>query len=256
MGGMGFISKDPATILRNNSLISMQTLEAARLAGVSRFFFASSACIYPEYAQAHHDVAPLREADAYPAQPQDSYGWEKLMTERLCAYYTEQYGLETRIARYHNVYGPFGAFEGGREKAPAAICRKVASAPAGGEVEVWGDGLQTRSFCYVDDCVEGTYKLMRSDHREPVNIGSDYLINVNDLARLVMEIADRSDLRIVSIPGPEGVRGRNSDNTLVRAVLGWQPRISLRDGMTETYRWVAEQVRDQQARSEHSVAGR
>jgi GDP-D-mannose 3', 5'-epimerase len=257
MGGMGFISKDPATILRNNALINLHTLEAARLAGAGRYFFASSACIYPEYAQTSHDGRPLRESDAYPAQPQDSYGWEKLVAERLCAYYREQYGLQVRIARYHNVYGPFGAYEGGREKAPAAMCRKVALAPPGGELEIWGDGRQTRSFCYVDDCVEGTYRLMRADHPEPVNIGSDHLVSIDDLGRLVLAVAGRTDLRIAHVPGPQGVRGRNSDNTLVRDVLGWAPSTGLRAGLAETYRWIAGELRSRAAAAPGwAVAGR
>ncbi|MEU8053875.1 NAD-dependent epimerase/dehydratase family protein [Micromonospora haikouensis] len=253
MGGMGFISKDPATILRNNALINLHTVEAARLAGAQRYFLASSACIYPEYAQTTPDVRPLREDDAFPAGPQDSYGWEKLMAERLCVYYAEQYGLDVRIARYHNVYGPYGTWDGGREKAPAALCRKVAEAPPGGEVEIWGDGRQTRSFCYVDDCVEGTYRLMRSDHAEPVNIGSDRLVTIDELAALVMTAAGRDDLRLRHVAGPQGVRGRNSDNTLVRQVLGWAPRIPLEEGLAVTYRWIAGEVAAARGAAAHAT---
>ncbi|MFG1674410.1 NAD-dependent epimerase/dehydratase family protein [Micromonospora sp. NPDC049282] len=242
MGGMGFISKDPATILRNNALINLHTIEAARLAGASRYFLASSACVYPEHVQTTPDVRPLRESDAFPAGPQDSYGWEKLMAERLGVYYAEQYGMDVRIARYHNVYGPNGTYDGGREKAPAALCRKVAEAPPGGDVEIWGDGRQTRSFCYVDDCVEGTYRLMRSDHAEPVNIGSDRLVTIDDLAALVMTAAGRDDVRLRHVSGPQGVRGRNSDNTLVHEVLGWTPEIPLEEGLRVTYRWIADQA--------------
>ncbi|MEU1516213.1 NAD-dependent epimerase/dehydratase family protein [Streptomyces sp. NPDC005811] len=242
MGGMGFISRDPATILHNNALINLNTIRAAQQAGVSRYFLASSACIYPEHIQDTPDVTALRECDAFPANPQDSYGWEKLMAELLCRYYHEQYGMEVRVARYHNIYGPSGTYDGGREKAPAAMCRKVALAPAGGAVEVWGDGSQTRSFCYVDDCVEGTYRLMRSNHREPLNIGSDRLVTIDELARLVFDAAGRDDLGIDHVDGPQGVRGRNSDNTELRRILGWEPAVTLEKGLLETYRWISDEL--------------
>ncbi|MFK4100744.1 NAD-dependent epimerase/dehydratase family protein [Streptomyces sp. NPDC019531] len=239
MGGMGFISRDPATILHNNALININTIRAAQLAGVSRYFLASSACIYPEHIQSTPDATALREVDAFPANPQDSYGWEKLMAELLCRYYREQHGMEIRIARYHNIYGPNGTYDGGREKAPAAMCRKVALAGENGSIEVWGDGSQTRSFCYVDDCVEGTYRLMRSDCRVPLNIGSDRLVTIDELARLVFDAASRDDLDIEHIEGPQGVRGRNSDNTLLRETLGWEPKIPLEKGLLETYQWIS-----------------
>jgi GDP-D-mannose 3',5'-epimerase len=243
MGGMGFISGTPATILRNNALVNLHTIEAARRAGAGRYFLASSACVYPEYKQDTAEVRPLREEDALPAQPQDSYGWEKLMAERLCEYYRQEHAMTVRIARYHNVYGPNGAYDGGREKAPAALCRKIAVAPPGGVVEIWGDGAQTRSFCYVDDCIEGTYRLMRSDFSDPVNIGSDHLVSIDELSRIIQRLAGRDDLGLAHVPGPEGVRGRNSDNTLVRKVLGWEPTTPLEVGLAHTYNWVAEQLR-------------
>jgi GDP-D-mannose 3', 5'-epimerase len=242
MGGMGFISAHHAEILHNNSLINLHTLEAARQAGVKRYLYSSSACIYPEYLQTDADVKPLREEDAYPAQPQDAYGWEKLVTEKLCEYYSHDYGIETRIVRFHNIFGPNGTYDGGREKAPAALCRKIALAPADGEIEIWGDGEQTRSFCYIDDCVEGIYRLMQSDHREPLNLGRDEMVSINELARIIMEIAGKPDITIRHIDGPQGVRGRNSDNTRLRQVLGWEPRIDLHEGLVPTYRWIADQV--------------
>ena len=242
MGGMGFISANHATILRNNALINLHTLEAARIHGVSRYLFSSSACIYPEYRQTVADVAPLREEDAYPAKPQDAYGWEKLIAERSVEYYAEEFGMETRIVRFHNIYGPYGTYDGGREKAPAAICRKVAMAPEGGSIEIWGDGEQTRSFCHVDDCVEGIYRLMQSDHRQPLNLGRDRLISINDLARIVIAVSGKDGIDLVHVDGPQGVRGRNSDNSRLRQVLGWEPGISLEEGLVPTYRWIEKQV--------------
>ncbi len=244
MGGMGFISSHHAEILHNNALINLHTLEAARLAGVGRYLYSSSACIYPEYLQTEADVKPLREDDAYPAQPQDAYGWEKLITEKLCQYYASDYGIETRIVRFHNIFGPNGTWDGGREKAPAALCRKIAMADDGGEIEIWGDGEQTRSFCHVDDCVEGIYRLMRSSYREPLNLGRDEMISINDLARLIIDISGKRDIRLRHIDGPQGVRGRNSDNTRLREVLGWEPGIDLRTGLEPTYRWIDQQVRE------------
>jgi nucleoside-diphosphate-sugar epimerase len=239
MGGMGYIQNHHAEILYNNALINFHTLEAARLSGVSRYLYTSSACIYPEYKQLDTQVTPLKESDAYPAEPQDAYGWEKLITERLCTHYYEDFGIETRIVRFHNIFGEFGTWTGGREKSPAAMCRKIATAKLTGnrEVEIWGDGEQTRSFCYIDDCVEGIYRLMRSDFREPLNLGQDRMISINQLADIIAKIAD---IRIVKkhIDGPQGVRGRNSDNTLLREVLGWEPQISLEEGLTRTYEWI------------------
>jgi nucleoside-diphosphate-sugar epimerase len=239
MGGMGFISKYHAQILHNNLLISNHTLDAARINGVKRYLFTSSACIYPEFKQTEVNVTPLKEEDAYPAQPQDAYGWEKLVTERLCKHYREQYGVETHVVRFHNMFGPMGKWEGGREKAPAALCRKVAVAKLQGEpsIEIWGDGEQTRSFCYVDDCVEGIYRLMTSDFPGPVNLGQDRLVTVNELADLIMQAAGVR-LEKKHIEGPLGVRGRNSDNTLVKQKLGWEPKVSLEDGLARTYTWI------------------
>jgi nucleoside-diphosphate-sugar epimerase len=241
MGGMGFISANHATILRNNILISTHTLEAARQNGASRYFYTSSACVYPEYRQLEAAVTPLREEDAYPAAPQDAYGWEKLFSELACTYYSGEFGLETRIARFHNIYGPRGTYDGGREKAPAALCRKIAQAEHGGTIEIWGDGQQTRSFCYIDDCVEGIHRLMLSEHHEPLNLGSDRLVTIDELAKIIMTIAGK-DLDIVHVDGPQGVRGRNSDNSRLREVLDWEPHTSLEDGLTETYRWIEKQV--------------
>lgn len=244
MGGMGFISAHHAEILHNNALINIQTLEAARQNGVRRYLYTSSACIYPEYLQTTTDVVPLKEDDAYPAQPQDAYGWEKLITERLCMHYREDYGIETRIVRFHNIFGPLGTWTGGREKAPAAMCRKVAMAKLthNYEIEIWGDGQQTRSFCYIDDCVVGLHKLMRSDYHLPLNLGQDRMVTIDELADIV---ADAAGIRITKrhVPGPQGVRGRNSDNTRLREVLGWEPRITLEEGIRRTYSWIEDQVR-------------
>ncbi len=243
MGGMGFISSHHAQILHNNILISTHTLDAARENGVRRYLYTSSACVYPEYRQVDTNVEPLREEQAYPAAPQDAYGWEKLVTERLCAHYREDYGLETRTVRFHNIFGPLGTWDGGREKAPAALCRKVAVAKLTGnpEVEIWGDGEQTRSFCYIDDCVEGIFRLMRSDYHEPLNLGQDRLISINELADLVARVAGISIVK-KHVPGPQGVRGRNSDNSRLREVLGWEPQISLEEGLARTYPWIEQQV--------------
>jgi GDP-D-mannose 3', 5'-epimerase len=243
MGGMGYISQHDAHILHDNSLIDLNTIEAARASGVSRLLYASSACIYPEYRQEDADVTPLAEEHAYPAAPQDAYGWEKLISERLCIYYRQDYGLETRIVRFHNIYGPEGTWDGGREKAPAALSRKVATAKLTGvhEIEIWGDGLQTRSFCYIDDCLEGIYRLMQSDYHQPLNLGQDRLISINDLAHLIARIANWP-ITLRHIAGPQGVRGRNSDNTRLRQVLGWEPEVSLEEGLASTYSWIERQV--------------
>jgi nucleoside-diphosphate-sugar epimerase len=243
MGGMGFISAHHAEILHNNALINIHTLDAARANRVKRYLYASSACVYPEYRQTQTSVAPLKEEDAYPAQPQDAYGWEKLITERLCRHYREDYGIATRIARFHNIFGPLGTYDGGREKAPAAICRKIAIAKLTGclEIEIWGDGQQTRSFCYIDDCVMGIHKLMRSDYSEPLNLGQDRLVTINQLSEMVAEVAG---VRIVKkhVAGPQGVRGRNSDNTRLREVLRWEPEVCLEEGLKRTYLWIESQI--------------
>jgi nucleoside-diphosphate-sugar epimerase len=244
MGGMGFISSHHSQILHNNILINTHTLDAARINGVERYLFTSSACVYPEYLQEEADVTPLKEEDAYPADPQDAYGWEKLTTERLCTRYREDFGIETRIVRFHNIYGPLGTWDGGREKVPAAFCRKVAVAKLTGthEIEIWGDGKQTRSFCYIDDCLTGIYKLMQSDYHEPLNLGRDRMVTINQLADIVADIAG---IEIVKkhVSGPQGVRGRNSDNTRLQEVLGWAPEIPLEEGLVDTYAWIEEQVK-------------
>ena len=251
MGGMGFISNHHAEILHNNILISTHTVEAARQNGVSRYLYTSSACVYPEYRQTSTDVEPLKEEHAYPAQPQDAYGWEKLITERLCTHYAQDYSLDVRIVRFHNIFGPLGTWDGGREKAPAAMCRKVAFAKLTGnhEIEIWGDGEQTRSFCYIDDCVEGLQRLMDSNYTEPLNLGQDRLISINALADMVSDIAGIS-LAKKHIPGPQGVRGRNSNNDRLREILGWEPQIALEEGMARTYHWIEAQVADQLAARE------
>ncbi|HQU90900.1 MAG TPA: NAD-dependent epimerase/dehydratase family protein [Pyrinomonadaceae bacterium] len=243
MGGMGFISSHHAEILYNNSLINLHTIEAARINGVKRYLYTSSACIYPEHLQTEADVRPLKESDAYPAAPQDAYGWEKLISERLCQHYRGDYGLDTRIVRFHNIFGEKGTWEGGREKAPAALCRKIAQAKLSGsnEIEIWGDGEQTRSFCYIDDCVEGLYRLMRSEFTEPLNLGQDRMISINDLADLIAEIAGIEIIK-KHIDGPMGVRGRNSDNSKLREVLDWEPAISLEEGLKTTFDWIYEAV--------------
>lgn len=243
MGGMGFISSHHAQILHNNSLINLHTLEGARENGVRRYLYTSSACIYPEHLQTEAEVTPLREQDAYPAQPQDAYGWEKLITERLCTHYREDYGLETRIVRFHNIFGEKGTWDGGREKAPAALCRKIAIAKLTGrrEIEIWGDGEQTRSFCYIDDCVEGLYRLMSSDFAEPLNLGQDRMVSINELADIIAHIAD-IEITKRHVDGPQGVRGRNSDNSKLREVLGWEPSVSLEGGLRRTYAWIEAQV--------------
>lgn len=245
MGGMGYISKNHATILRNNTLIDTHTLEAARLNGVKRFFYTSSACIYPEYKQMATNIKPLKETDAYPADPQDAYGWEKLLTEKLCIYYKQEFGMETRIVRFHNIFGPLGSWDSGREKAPAAICRKIAIAKLKGEnvIEVWGDGKQTRSFCYIDDCLEGIYRLMRSDYSQPLNLGQDRMIDINGLVEIVANIAGIK-VKIKHVKGPQGVRGRNSDNTRLKKVLKWEPKITLEEGLGKTYNWIERRVQE------------
>jgi len=243
MGGMGFIALNHAQILYNNSLINLHTIEAARQNGCKKYLYSSSACVYPDYLQKDAAVTPLKEEDVYPAQPQDAYGWEKLMTERLCMHYREDYGLETRTVRFHNVFGPHGTWDGGREKVPAALCRKIAIAKQSGEneIEIWGDGEQTRSFCYIDDCVEGIYRLMQSDFSKPLNLGQDRMVSINELADMIAKIADISIVK-KHISGPQGVRGRNSDNTLLEKVLKWTPAISLEEGLALTYFWIEAEI--------------
>lgn len=244
MGGMGFIQNNHACILYNNTMISFQMLEAARQMGVKRFFYSSSACVYPEYLQTETDIegGGLKEMSAWPAAPQDAYGLEKLVTEELCKHYYKDFGIETRIARFHNIYGPYGTWKGGREKAPAALCRKVICCNTGSDViEVWGDGEQTRSFTYIDDCIEGILRIMKSEFREPLNLGSTEMISVNEMVRMIQTFEGK-DHAIQHVPGPMGVRGRNSDNDLIQDVLGWQPSISLRTGLQATYNWIKNQI--------------
>jgi len=244
MGGIGFIHSHKAEISRDNVLINVHTLEAARTNRVERLLYTSSACVYPGYRQESPDVTPLREEDAYPADPEDGYGWEKLFTERVCRHYWEDYGLETRVVRFHNIFGPLGTYDGGREKSPAAICRKVALARDGDAVEIWGDGKQTRSYCYIDDCVEGIHRLMRSGFTEPLNLGQDRLISVDELVDIVTRLAGKRLFKSHDLAKPQGVRGRNSDNDRLRQVLGWEPQVSLEDGLGRTYRWIASQLRE------------
>ena len=243
MGGIGYITANHAGISRNNILINSHMLEASRIHGIQRFLFSSSACVYPQYRQNDPDVTPLKESDAIPADPEPGYGWEKLFAEELCRYYKKDYGMETRIVRFHNVYGPMGTYEGGKEKAPAAISRKVALADDGSEIEVWGDGKQTRSFMYVDDCVEGLLRLMASDYSEPLNLGTDRLVTIDELIDLVSQVAGKKLKKRHDLSRPQGVRGRNSDNTLLNRVLAWEPSIDLEEGLKITYEWIAGELR-------------
>jgi len=244
MGGMGFIEHNKARCMLS-SLINTHLLLAARDNRVGRFFFASSACVYPDYRQKDAHSPGLKETDAYPAMPEDGYGWEKLFSERMCRHFREDFGLATRIARYHNVYGPYGTWDGGREKAPAAICRKVALALINGtrDIEIWGDGQQTRSFMYIDDCIRGTKLLMNSDYVDPLNIGSDEMVSINQLVDIVEEIAGVKLRRVYNLDAPKGVRGRNSDNALISKVLKWAPSIALRAGMQRTFAWIYDQAK-------------
>lgn len=244
MGGMGFIENNKAACMLS-VLTSTHTIQAAQRAGVQRLFYSSSACVYPGYRQGEVDNASLKESDAYPADPEDGYGWEKLFTERMCRHYMEDYGFQTRVARYHNVYGTFGTWEGGREKAPSAICRKVALAKLSKkyEIEIWGDGEQTRSFMHIDDCLDGTLKLFYSNIPYPLNIGSDQLVTINQLVSIIEGIAGVELERSYDTSAPQGVRGRNSDNTLVKKVLGWEPAVSLEEGLSRLYEWIEWQVR-------------
>ena len=239
MGGIGFIEANKAVIVRDNTLINLNSIEAARANGVKRYLYTSSACIYPGYLQKQTDLSPLKEEDAYPADAEDGYGWEKLYMERICRHYREDFGLETRVARFHNIFGPLGTYDGGREKSPAAICRKVALAADGDTIEVWGDGEQTRSYCYIDDCVEGIHRLMRSNHRDPLNVGQDRMISINELVDIVSGIANKKIKKRYDLSKPQGVRGRNSDNSRLRQVLEWEPRVPLEAGLKITYEWIA-----------------
>jgi nucleoside-diphosphate-sugar epimerase len=243
MGGMGFIETHKAECMLS-VLINTHMLMAAREAGASRYFFGSSACVYAAEKQTDTAVVALKEEDAYPAMPEDGYGWEKLFSERMCRHFTEDFGLKTRVARYHNVYGPHGTWDGGREKAPAALCRKIAAAKLSGhhEIEIWGDGEQTRSFMYIDDCVRGTLAITDSNIEEPINLGSNQLVSINQLANIIEKIAGIKVARRYVLDAPKGVRGRNSDNTMIRRHLGWEPSIRLEVGLEKTYRWIYDQM--------------
>jgi len=243
MGGIGFISSNKAEIMHDNVLINIHMLEAARQRGVTRYLYTSSACIYPMYRQNEPDCAGLKEEEAYPADAEDGYGWEKLFSERQCAHYFEEHGLETRVVRFHNIFGPLGTWQGGREKSPAAMCRKIAEAGPGDEIEIWGDGEQTRSYCYIDDCVEGLLRIMASDFREPINLGQDRMLSINQLVTIIAGIAGKEIKRRYDPSKPQGVRGRNSDNTKLREVLGWVPGITLERGLELTYAWISQQGR-------------
>jgi GDP-D-mannose 3', 5'-epimerase len=243
MGGMGFIESHKADCMLS-VLTSTHMLLAARDANVGRYFYSSSACIYPLHKQTSAEVAALKESDAYPAMSEDGYGWEKLFTERMCRHFLEDFGLVTRVARYHNVYGPNGTFEGGREKAPAALCRKIAESQLSGqhEIEIWGDGEQTRSFMYIDDCIEGTMRITAGDSVEPVNLGSSELVSINQMVDIIEQIAGITVKRTYKLDAPLGVRGRNSDNTMMREIYGWEPSTTLADGLERTYRWIYDQL--------------
>ncbi len=243
MGGIGYITAKLADIARNNILINAHMLEASRLNSVQRYLYSSSACVYAQYKQKSAEVTPLKEEDAYPADPEPGYGWEKLYAEQLCQYYWHDFRFATRIVRFHNVYGPLGTYEGGKEKAPAAISRKVALAVDGGEIDIWGDGQQTRSFMYIDDCLEGLVRLMASNHSDPINLGNDRLISVDDLVLLIAHIAGKTLRLRHDLSKPQGVRGRNSDNSRLRQVFGWEPSITLEQGLATTYRWIEGELR-------------
>ena len=255
MGGMGFIELNKGLCMLS-VLINTHMLMAARHCGATRFFYSSSACVYAGYKQKETDNPGLKEEDAYPADPEDGYGWEKLFSERMCRHFMEDFGLQTRVARYHNVYGPHGTFDGGREKAPAAICRKVIAAKLGGakEIEIWGDGLQTRSFQYIDDCLHGTQSIMESGIIEPINLGSAEMVSINQLVDLVEDIAGIKLKRSYKLDAPKGVRGRSSDNTLIKEKLGWEPSVTLRTGLEKTYAWILDQMKS--GNSKDSVVNR
>ena len=241
MGGIGFITRVKADVMHDNVIINANLLDASRINSVERFFFSSSACVYPKFKQMKADVTALKETDALPAYPGTPYGWEKLFTERMTLAYNDDYGLKTRVARYHNIYGQEGTYKGGREKAPAALCRKVAEAEDGGTITIWGDGKQTRSFLYIDDCLEATYKLMNSEHSEPLNIGSDEMITINQLVDMIIEISGKELEKEYDLTKPEGVRGRNANLTLIKKTIDWEPKVSYKEGLEKTYKWIEKQ---------------
>ncbi|MDO9627295.1 MAG: NAD-dependent epimerase/dehydratase family protein [Methanobacteriaceae archaeon] len=244
MGGIGFISEIGADVLHDNVLINTHMLQAAHENNINRLFFSSSACIYPTYKQNNPNDVSLKEEDAYPADPDDFYGWEKLYTEKMCEAYNRDYGLDVRVGRFHNIYGPEGTYQGGREKSPAALCRKVALASDPGEIEIWGDGHQSRSYCFIDDCVDAILKLMESDHIEPINIGTDFLVTINKLADIIISISGKDIEKKYDLSAPQGVRGRNADLTLAKKILKWEPKTSLEDGLKETYFWIGNQLKN------------
>jgi len=243
MGGIGFITEIGADIVYDNVLINAYIAKACIENNVRRLFFSSSACVYPTYKQENPDVKPLKEEDAYPADPDNFYGWEKLFTEKMLEAFKKDYNLDIRIARYHNIYGPEGTYKGGREKSPAALCRKVAEASDPGEIEIWGDGKQTRSYCYIDDCIEGTILLMESDYDKPLNIGSDRLVTIDELADIIIKISGKKIKKKYNLSAPQGVRGRNADLTLLKKVLNWQPKVNLEEGLKKTYEWICKQIK-------------
>ncbi len=246
MGGIGFITMVGAEVMRDNLLINVNMLEAARIKGVEKFLFSSSACVYPDYRQNETNVPGLKEDDAYPAAPDSFYGWEKLAAEKVCESYERDHGLSVRIARYHNIYGPYGTYKGGREKSPAALCRKVIEATDPGTITIWGDGQQTRSYCYIDDAVDGTIMLMDSEFSKPMNIGSNRLVTINETADMIIHISGKKIAKKYDPTAPQGVRGRNADITLAKKVLGWEPKISLEDGLKRSYEWIASQYLEDQ----------
>ncbi len=245
MGGIGFITEKKAEVMRDNVLINTNMAEASKRNKIKRLFYSSSACIYPTFKQTNPDVVALKESDAYPGDPDNEYGWEKLFSERLYQNYFQDYGLNVRIARYHNIYGPEGTYEGGREKSPAALCRKVAQSEDNGEIEIWGDGKQTRSYCYIDDCLEGTYRLMESNFDKPLNIGSDRLVTINELADMIIKISGKKLTKKYNLSAPQGVRGRNADLTLIKQMIKWQPKVSLEEGLEKTYKWIKEIIENE-----------
>ena len=242
MGGIGFITEIGAEVMHDNVLINTYMLEAARKNKVKRYLYTSSACVYPTYKQTNPELLGLKEEDAYPADPDNFYGWEKLYTEKLCEAYQRDYGMDIRVLRYHNIYGPEGTYKGGREKSPAAICRKIAEATNPGIIVIWGDGKQSRSYCYIDDAVRGTIILMESNYSKPINIGSDRLVSINQLADIVSKISGKTISKEYDLAAPQGVRGRNADLTLVKKTLGWEPKVSLEEGLSKTYNWIEAQL--------------
>jgi GDP-D-mannose 3', 5'-epimerase len=247
MGGIGYITGSHASIAMNDTFMNTNMIKFANENKAKRFLYSSTACVYPQSLQKTPDVTPLKESDAWPAEPEEGYGLEKIYMEKLCQYHSEDYGFPTRVVRFHNVYGPLGTYDGGKEKAPAAISRKVSLCRDGGEIEIWGDGKQTRSFMYIDDCVKGLYRIMQSDYHLPLNLGTDEMVSIDELVDIVSEAAGKTLIKRHELNRPQGVRGRNSDNTLLRKVLGWEPSVMLREGIVPTYNWIDERLADRQS---------